>query len=249
MIDDAELDELAAWLWREGGVAAVDELVAAAHPVRAWLDGEVTSAARFRDLVAVLARGGHLPLLAALALRTGKPVPPGVARALAGALAWWDQEVHRARGLGGDVPDVFLCYAHEDAARVERIVRALRNCDLTVFRDTESIPPGHSIAATVAMAIDVCRAAVVVVSAASVASSWVTREVALLMPGRISGARPIFPIVIDDVPIPTTIVDLFAIDLRGLDDVMPDDVVESRLQPFIDEVQRGHRATGMLFQP
>jgi hypothetical protein len=156
MTDDALLAQLIGWLWREGGLAAAEELVMPAHPARAWVQGELSSPAQFGDMVRILANGGHLPLLAALVLRTraesAAPLPPEAERALAGALARWDDEAHRSLAARPEAPDLFLCYAHEDAERVGWIAQALREAGLAVFRDTDNIAPGSSIAGSVATA-------------------------------------------------------------------------------------------------
>lgn len=246
MLDDDAIETIAGWLRRSGGAGEIDRIVPPAHPSRAWIHDDVSAEGVLTELVRVLANGGHLPLVAALVLAAqgrGPELPLPASRALAAALSAWDESACRAAAARSGI---FVCYAHEDAARVERIVRVLRGASLEVFRDTDSIPLGESIAASVARAIDACYAAVVVVSEASAASQWVSREVALLMQG---ASRIIVPVVIDDVPLPKTIGDHFAVDLRGLDAGMPAHVIDERLQPLIETMTRGADATGMLFQP
>ena len=255
MLDDKVLDRLVTWLHTERGVDIARELVAAEHPARLWVaDHQASVADSFDPLVRVLANGGHLPLLASLVIavraRARRPPPLDVEMELSHALRQWDEDRVRAMGSGDTVvPDVFVCYAHEDADRIECIVRALQGALLSVFRDTESIRPGESIALSVARAAGTCRAAVVIVSAASLGSVWVTREMSLLLAARSTGNLVILPVVIDDVPLPESVRDLFAIDLRGLGPSMMDSTVEQRLQPLIQQLKGGRHATGCLFQP
>jgi hypothetical protein len=251
MLDDKVLDRLAAWLHAEGGIDVARELVGAEHPARLWVADR--SGDSFDALVKVLANGGHLPLLASLVLvvraRASEPPPLDVEIELAHALRRWDEDRTQAVGSGeAAASDVFVCYAHEDTERIERIVRVLQNASLSVFRDTESIRPGESIALSVARAAGACRAAVVVVSAASLDSVWVAREMSLLLAARSTGNLVILPVVIDDVPLPDSVRDLFAIDLRWLGPSMDDATVEQRLQPLIRQLEGGRDATGCLFQ-
>jgi TIR domain len=243
MIERAQLERLSEWLWTASGDRLAEELILPSHPARAWLDATHAPRERLTELLTVLANGGHLTLLAALVLRAqsaaAAPLPRECELALADALARWDAELHRARSPQYEPADVFVCYAHEDAARVGILTRALRHRGVSVFRDTDDIPPGASIAASIQAAIAACPAALVVVSGASMASSWVTREVAQLMAARAGGARQLYPIVIDDIPLPAWIADLFAIDLRGLGDATPEELIADRLRPVINLLQRG----------
>jgi hypothetical protein len=61
--------------------------------------------------------------------------------------------------------------------------------------------------------------------------------------------RPIYPIVIDDVPLPGSVADLYAIDLRGLGAATPREALTRTLQPLIDQIRRGRHDARMLLQP
>jgi TIR domain len=245
MLADDAIDTIAAWLWRNGDAAIVERFVPVTHPARAWIQDDLSSSDQLTQLIRVLANGGHLPLVAALILsaRNGEAdLPMGAAQALAHALSAWDECACRVTAAR---QEIVICYAHEDAARVERIVRVLRDASLQVFRDTDSILFGNSIAATVVRAIQLCRIALVIVSEASNTSHWISREIALLLQG---ATRIIVPVVIDDVPLPPTIRDHFAVDLRDLTLEMPVERIDGRLQRLIDTIRRGQDATGMLLQ-
>jgi hypothetical protein len=64
----------------------------------------------------------------------------------------------------------------------------------------------------------------------------VRREVALLLAGRSSTTRTILPVVIDDIPLPAALRDVFAIDLRGLAQSTPEETVQLRMRPLIDRI-------------
>ena len=212
------------------------------HPVRWWHPrlGEPGSA---ETLVNVLAQGGHLTLLAALILigrsHARAAPPPEAETELAEALVSLDAEIVKAgaRNHAAKPDDVFLCYAHEDVGPVDIICSVLRTHGLSVFRDNQSIPPGSGIAASIVSSVNQARAAVVVVSAASNASGWVRRESEQVMARRSAASMEVYTVVIEDVPIPEPIRDLFAIDLRELADTHDVNLVEARLMPMIQTIR------------
>src|SRR5438093_13360060 len=72
------------------------------------------------------------------------------------------------RVCGGGMPDVFLSYKREDAARVRKLVAALREAGLDVWWD-EDIPPSAPWEATIESALADAKAVIVCWSPASAA--------------------------------------------------------------------------------
>ena len=73
------------------------------------------------------------------------------------------------------VADLFISYAHEDEARVERLARALEEMGVSVFWDRQ-IPAGQTWRSHIGQALSAARCVVVVWSPASIASNWVSEE-------------------------------------------------------------------------
>ncbi|HXV80690.1 MAG TPA: toll/interleukin-1 receptor domain-containing protein [Candidatus Binatia bacterium] len=71
--------------------------------------------------------------------------------------------------------DLFISYAREDEARVERLARALEERGLSVFFDRQ-IPAGQTWRSHIGQALSGARCVVVVWSPASIASNWVSEE-------------------------------------------------------------------------
>jgi len=245
MIADDVLESLAGWLDESIGVVAIRHLLPEQHPAAVWwtdLGNGLHS--ELETLLKVLANGGHLPLLVAIVLlaraASGKNPPAGVDVALGQALVRLDSDHLRAHAsvIPACNTDVFVCYAHEDALRVNTICEVLRAAGLSVFRDTESIRPGASIAASVAQAALVSRAAIIVISEASRASRWVERETSRLMLRRMANSLALYPVVIDHVPMPEAIGDVFAIDLRGMPLFAEANSIAQKLEPMIQEIVR-----------
>jgi hypothetical protein len=245
MIDDDMLESLAGWLDESIGVEEIRHMLPAQHPAAVWwTDLGNGCRSELDTLLKVLANGGHLPLLVAIVLlaraASGKQPPAGVDVSLGQALIRLDADHLRANAAA--IPechtDVFVCYAHEDALRVNAICEVLRTAGLSVFRDTESIRPGTSIAASVAQAALVSHAAIIVVSEASRASRWVERETSRLMLRRMANSLALYPVVIDNVPMPEALADVFAIDLRGMPLLADANSIAPKLAPMLQEIVR-----------
>jgi hypothetical protein len=237
------LKRLAEWFHDYIGILEVQNLIPQNHPALMWLDQEDSEISKLETLVIVLANGGHLLLLTAIVYiaraKAIKGPPPDVDIALGMALQQIDEDLMKIndREKFVDSPDIFVCYAHEDSLRVDRICHALRSAGLSIFRDTESISPGSSIAFAVAKATAAARSAILVISKASTDSHWVECEIRHLMFRRSMNIFNIYPIVIDNVSIPKSIQDLFAIDLRDLKISTDITLIGQQLEPLIREIQ------------
>lgn len=92
--------------------------------------------------------------------------------------------------------DIFISYASEDRNRVIPVVKALERYGWSVWWD-RIIPPGKTFAKVIEEALGASRCLIVLWTAASVKSDWVSNEAA-------EGARRglLIPALLDDVEIP-----------------------------------------------
>lgn len=72
---------------------------------------------------------------------------------------------------------VFLSYSHADATVADDIGAMLDDLDIQYFRDIKDIDVGDEITGSVTQALECCRALLVIVSPASLASQWVPYEI------------------------------------------------------------------------
>ena len=108
------------------------------------------------------------------------------------------------------IPDrhVFLSYAREDQAMVDRILRALRSKGFPVFIDHD-MASGVEWETVLEAQLQSAYAVVVVWSSSSVASEWVTREAAIGL-----AKDRLFPLLVErDVAIPAQCAGKHAADL------------------------------------
>lgn len=244
-MEESILESLAKWLLEYVGMAKVRSLIPAQHPAKMWWKSHPDCTNdELEILVKLLANGGHLPLLASILLLTRseaiKQPPRDVDFALGKALQQMDVDIlSKTTPVSDQDPiDVFVCYAHEDTPRVNLICRVLKEAGLSVFRDTDSIRPGASIAAMISIAVQTTRSSVIIVSKASNVSKWVNRETKQLINNKTTRSIPIYTLVIDDVDIPELIRDIFAIDLRDLQLNTEMSWLTKELQPLIVELQK-----------
>lgn len=95
------------------------------------------------------------------------------------------------------MPKVFLCYSHHDEALAESLERCLREAGMECWRDLQTLPGRFTD--QIEAAIRGCGAFVVLVSAHSVASTWVQDEISVARHYR----RTVIPVVIDDTEVTT----------------------------------------------
>lgn len=222
-------DALVAWLEATLSADIVEAVIPLNDPLRTWWIGDDVG-----GLVAVLIGGDdHLTLLALVQrARLVRPPPPELDERLAAELTQLSMAARLAPGAGDE--EAFLCYAHEDTGRVTALQRLLAADGIRLFRDVEQIRPGESITTRLHNALSGARKAVVVVSEHSERSAWVKRERAHLL------SRPdalVFPVLIDDIPLPDEIADLFTIDLRGYGGALDDGWARARLIPLVPRLR------------
>jgi len=215
-------DMLVAWLEATLSADSVEAIIPLDDPW--WIGGDVGG------LVALLVGGDdHLTLLALVQrARLVRPPSPELDERLAAELAQLSMAARLAPGAGDE--DAFLCYAHEDTIRVTALQRLLVADGIRLFRDVEQIRPGESITTRLHKALSGARNAVVVVSEHSERSVWVKRERDHLLSRH---DVLVFPVLIDDIPLPDEVADLFTIDLRGYGGAPDDSWARARLTSLV----------------
>ena len=171
------------------GTAALLEIVSGARDVLTWL--ALMDAARTRQ--------AEPPRLAGLFTEA--------LRAAAGS----------ARATTRDEAEfhAFLSYSHRDMDRAVQVVRILAELELRVFQDVRDIRAGESIVGVLHAAITHASRAILLVTANYAKSAWAHREMSLLYERHARGVLSLFPVLLEDVPLPPIIEDIFTIDLRG----------------------------------
>lgn len=222
-------DALVAWLEATLSADIVEAVIPLNDPLRTWWTGDDVG-----GLVAVLIGGNdHLTLLALVQqARLVRPPPPELDERLAAELIQLSMAARLTPGAGDE--EAFLCYAHEDTARVTALQRLLAADGIRLFRDVEQIRPGESITTRLHKALSGARKAVVVVSKHSERSAWVKRERAHLLSRH---DALVFPVLIDDIELPDEIADLFTIDLRGYGGTLDDGWARARLTPLVPRLR------------
>lgn len=111
--------------------------------------------------------------------------------------------------------DIFISYASEDRERIMPLVRALESTGWSVFWD-RVIPTGKTWRQVIEEEIRNCRSIIVVWSETSVKSNWVLEEAE-------EGKRRqiLFPVRIDDIPLPFGFGILQTADLIGWEGTAP----------------------------
>lgn len=113
------------------------------------------------------------------------------------------------------VARVFVSHSVEDNFAAKRIAFALRAADFKVWFDEWELQPGESIATKVREGLRASDFLVVLLSPDSVNSHWVREEMGLALSGELrQRAITLFPVLLRDCEIPTTLRDITAFDLR-----------------------------------
>jgi hypothetical protein len=97
--------------------------------------------------------------------------------------------------------DVFLCYAHEDAASARLLAAALREKGYKIFYDEESIRPGEPWKVRLSEAVRASRACILCWSENARASEYVSFEYACAE----ASGKPVLPWLLDATPLPQMI--------------------------------------------
>ena len=227
-------ESIALWLGRSLTVEHVEVMIPEGDPLRIWWAPEPRATAVSRLATLLCGGADHLTLLALVQRARTISLPP---RELEERLSLELDAIAlsaRSAMLTSDVqPDTFLCYAHEDMERAAAIGRLLGSQGVRLFRDVERIRPGESITTRLHQVLTMVDSAVVIVSRSAHDSEWVDRELQQLLARRESSDLTLLPILVDDVPLPASIADVFTIDLRGYRGETDNAWAHPRLEPLI----------------
>jgi hypothetical protein len=127
----------------------------------------------------------------------------------------------------------FVSYSHRDVKRATILLSVLKSAGLRIFHDVEHIQPGESIIGRLHDIMSRTPRAILLISESYVASDWARRELDTLVARHRSGKVALLPVLLDDVPLPTEIADVFTIDLRGFKTSHDQTWAERRLQRLI----------------
>jgi hypothetical protein len=110
---------------------------------------------------------------------------------------------------------VFLSYAHEDAAFVDRLHRDLLEAGFPATYDKLALDVGDSIVEKISALIRESACIIGVVSPSSISSKWVQRELAWALTGELAGRSVrILPAVVGDCELPPMLADKLFADFR-----------------------------------
>ncbi|HXB72460.1 MAG TPA: toll/interleukin-1 receptor domain-containing protein [Candidatus Acidoferrales bacterium] len=210
----------------------IERVVPEGDPIRVWWDD--TSANRTARLLEIVS--GATDTLTWLALvdaaRARQAAPSGLeglftealsAAARSGRMMSYPQPFH-----------AFLSYSHRDMDRALAVVEILAEQGLRVFQDVRDIRAGESILGTLHAAMTRAPRAILLVTDQYAHSVWAHRELSLLRNRHSQGELSLFPVLLDDVPLPPLIEDTFTIDLRGFRGAEDGSWARERLAKLID---------------
>lgn len=164
--------------------------------------------------------------------KSGSPAPDGEVEAALTArlveLSIRERRSHRPAEF-----HAFLSYSHRDSVRAQSVVAILREGGMQVFRDVEQINPGESITGRLHEAMSHIPRAILLISRDYLASRWTDHELQLLSQRKHAAGVVLLPVLLDDVPLPPSIADVFTVDLRGFEGGPDREWAKDRLQGII----------------
>jgi|SRR6185369_247644 len=107
---------------------------------------------------------------------------------------------------------IFVSYARDDSAAALQIVAALKAAGLQPWIDQEEIRPGDSFVEKMNSGLTTASYVLLLMSAASLASRWVSREWMSALAGR---SIVLLPLLLEQCPVPPLLADLIYIDFTG----------------------------------
>ncbi len=106
-------------------------------------------------------------------------------------------------GFGVCQPKIFLSHSHRDKGFVRPLARKLENHGIGVWLDEAELNVGDSILSCLSKAIYDVDFVLVVISKASIKSSWVKEELEIAMTRQIAGKKlTVLPLIKDDCKLP-----------------------------------------------
>src|SRR5437868_14758244 len=118
--------------------------------------------------------------------------------------------------MAGD-RDVFVSYAHADVDWVRRLVENLRESGLSVAFDEWDIGPGDTLIRRLDEMLLASRHGIIVVSPASMASSYVSEEYGALKRHASEKGRRLVAVLLRDATMPPLLANLHGADVRNAD--------------------------------
>lgn len=114
------------------------------------------------------------------------------------------------------MPSAFLCHSSGDKAVVEELARFLEGAGVDVWIDSARMDIGDSLIEKISVGIKETNYLVAFISASSVQSGWVQKELRLAMTTEILNQRVVvMPVVLDDCEIPFFLRDKLYADFRS----------------------------------
>ena len=107
--------------------------------------------------------------------------------------------------------EVFASYSRVDTPVVKPLVELMRAIGPSVFRDEDSIPPGHKWSVVLADAIEGCRVVLVFWCAHSADSKEVKKEYMQA----IDLEKTVIPVLLDETPLYGRLAEFQGVDMRG----------------------------------
>jgi hypothetical protein len=192
----------------------LERIIPAGDPVRVWHDSAL-GRGNAALLEIVSGAGDVLTWLALMdAARTRQAEPPHLAGLFAEALCATARSARMTtRNETGF--HAFLSYSHRDMDRAVQVVQILAELELRVFQDVRDIRAGENIVGVLHAAMTHASRAILLVTTNYAKSAWAHREMSLLSERHALGELSLFPVLLEDVPLPAIIRDIFTIDLRG----------------------------------
>lgn len=127
---------------------------------------------------------------------------------------------------------VFISHSSEDEECARKIANRLENQDITVWYDEWSLRPGDSIVSKIEAGIEDADVLLVLLSEASLESSWVQAEINASFNKMVSDENiRLIPVLIEDVEVPLLLRDRQYVDLR--------EDFESGIEPLIKSLSPG----------
>lgn len=111
---------------------------------------------------------------------------------------------------------VFISYSHADRSMAEAIANSLNDSGISVWWDQWDIQPGDSLITKIfEHGLSKATHFIVLLSPASVNSTWVKEELSIATIRRIEEMVRVIPVLVEDAEIPSALRSLFWVDLRS----------------------------------
>lgn len=139
----------------------------------------------------------------------------------------WSENVSRLNAWDPQYAPVFVSYSHADKAKVEPFVADLKRVGVRVLGDWD-FRPGDSLQAKISQSISRAGYLLVMLSAQSVTSPWVEKELQIGINRELKERQVhVLPILLEDCDLPLFLADKLYADLRENRELARDRVLET----------------------